>query len=301
MYKIIGGDGKEYGPVSLETIKQWIQEGRVGPRTRIQGPDSPEWRTAPDLPELSNLFPNRPAEGAPVAVPPHAEPQKGLAITSFVLGLLSMVCFAFLTGIPAIICGHIAHNRARRQPGLYGGAGFATAGFVMGYVSLLFSLVFLPALLLPALSKAKGRAESIACFNNMKQIGLAFKIWAVDHDDQFPFNVSTNKGGSLEFSARGADGFDQHAYRHFQIISKELYAVRVLTCPADSSKRPASDWANLKAGNVSYQLRTGPDVDEKNPRAILSICPIHGHKLHVDGSVEDKRTGRPRRVSPNEI
>jgi hypothetical protein len=301
MYKIIGGDGKEYGPVPLETIKQWIREGRIGPRTRVQAPNSSEWRTAPELPELSNLFPNRPTEPAPVSVPPAAEPQKGLAITSFVLGLLSMVCFAFLTGIPAIICGHIAHNRARRQPGLYGGAGFATAGFVMGYVSLLFSLVILPALLLPALSKAKGRAQSIACFNNMKQIGLAVKIWAVDHDDQFPFNVSTNKGGTLEFRSRGADGFDRNAYLHFQVISNELNAVRVLVCPADSSKKPASDWANLKPGNVTYQLRTGPDVDEKNPRAILSVCPIHGNKLHVDGSVEGKRTSRPRAASPDEV
>jgi hypothetical protein len=301
MYRIIGGDGKEYGPVPLETIKQWVQEGRIGPRTRIQGSDSTEWRSAPELPELSNLFPSRPVEPAPVVVPPQGEPQKGLAITSFVLGLLSMVCFAFLTGIPAIICGHIAHNRARRQPGQYGGAGFAIAGFVMGYVSLLFSLVILPAMLLPALATAKNRAQVINCSNNMKQIGVALKIWAIDHDDQFPFNVSTNKGGTLELSSRSPDGFDPHAYLHFQVISNELNALKLLTCPGDSSKTPASDWAHLKPGNVSYQLRTGPEVDEKDPSAILSVCPIHGNKLHVDGSVETKkRTRRSRTLSPNE-
>ena len=65
------------------------------------------------------------------------------------------------------------------------------------------------AMLLPALARAKTRAQSIACVNNLKQIGLACRMWAADNGDQFPFNVSTNKGGTLEFSARGDGGFDR--------------------------------------------------------------------------------------------
>ena len=60
-------------------------------------------------------------------------PQKGLAITSFVLGLLSLTCFSLLAGIPAIICGHVARGRTRLVPRQHGGAGFALAGLIMGY------------------------------------------------------------------------------------------------------------------------------------------------------------------------
>ena len=36
MYEIIGADGKEYGPISFEQIRQWIAEGRVNAQTRVQ-------------------------------------------------------------------------------------------------------------------------------------------------------------------------------------------------------------------------------------------------------------------------
>ena len=41
------------------------------------------------------------------------------------------------------------------------------------------------------------QAPSSDCANNLKEIGIAFKTWALDHNDQFPFNVSTNSGGTL--------------------------------------------------------------------------------------------------------
>ena len=70
------------------------------------------------------------------------------------------------------------------------------AGLVLGYLnSLLVAIAMLAVLagmLLPALAKAKSKAQSVVCLNNMKQIGLGFRIWATDHQDRFPFNVSTN-------------------------------------------------------------------------------------------------------------
>ena len=38
MYKIRGGDGKEYGPVSADTLKQWVSEGRANAQTLILPP-----------------------------------------------------------------------------------------------------------------------------------------------------------------------------------------------------------------------------------------------------------------------
>ena len=43
MYKIIGTDQKEYGPVSSDQIQQWITQGRVNAQTKAQS-DSGEWK-----------------------------------------------------------------------------------------------------------------------------------------------------------------------------------------------------------------------------------------------------------------
>jgi hypothetical protein len=112
----------------------------------------------------------------------------------------------------------------------------------------------------------------------------------LDNGDQFPFNVSTNKGGTLEFCARGDSGFDLNSYRHFQVMSTELSTPMILFCPADTSRKPAAIFLSLRADNVTYQLRSGTNVNGAHPQDVLARCPIHGHELLCDGSV---RQGRP--------
>jgi hypothetical protein len=296
MYNIVGADGKQYGPVSLEQMRQWVAEGRINAQTQVQAGGAAEWKPAAELPEINSLLAARAAMPAPAAgllAPSEpVAPQKGLAVTSLVLGILAFPT-CFLTGIPAIICGHIAQSRARREPAQYGGAGLATAGLVLGYISVVIvPIAILSAMLLPALSQAKGRAQEISCQNNMKQIGLAFRTWAIDNGDQLPFNVSTNKGGTLELCVVGSDGFDRNAAFHFQVMSNELSTPKILVCPADTKKLSALDFLNLQPANVSYQVRSGTNITETNPQEILAVCPIHGHVLLCDGSVQTRKKGR---------
>lgn len=301
MYKILGTDGKEYGPVSLEQLKQWIAEGRVNAQSRVQQAGSTEWKSAGEVPEINAFFaPPAPPAGTlappiPPAVallpqlPTPTQGQKGLAIASFVLGLASFVlCLGVFAGIPAVILGHIAQARARRSPERYGGAGFALAGLIIGYLSLVYTALIL-VMLVPALSTAKNRAQSIMCSNQMKQIGLGFTIWADDHQGQFPFNVSTNNGGTKEFSLSDKDGFDKNAHVHFVALASELGTTKILICPLDVSKHPALDFEHLTAQNVSYRLRVGPEINSTNGTEVLATCPFHGHVLRCDGSVETKR------------
>jgi hypothetical protein len=56
MYKIIGADGKEYGPISGEVLRQWIQQGRANAQTRALAPGASEWRPLCELSEFSDLF-----------------------------------------------------------------------------------------------------------------------------------------------------------------------------------------------------------------------------------------------------
>jgi hypothetical protein len=295
MYKIIGSDGKEYGPISLELLQQWKAEGRIQGQTQVLGPGATQWQPAAAYPELG--FGAAPAGPAPAYSPRAAiahtgKQEQGLAIVSLVLGICSFICFGLFAGIPAIICGHIARGRAQREPARYGGAGLALAGLIMGYCSIIITFLILPALLLPALSRAKSRAQEINCMNNMKQLGLAFRTWGLEHNGEFPFNVSTAKGGTMELSQRDGSGLDQNSYLHFQVMSNELATPRILVCVADSSKVPAANFGNLTPANVSYQIYSGREINDKNPQQTIAICPIHGTVLRVDGSVQQKGKSR---------
>lgn len=53
MYTIIGGDGKEYGPVSVEQIRAWMAGGRANFDTRVKAAGSEEWKTVADFPEIT--------------------------------------------------------------------------------------------------------------------------------------------------------------------------------------------------------------------------------------------------------
>ena len=163
--------------------------------------------------------------------------------------------------------------------------GWAIALIVCG--CLIPFIAIMAALLLPALVSARMKAQQISCMNNMKQIGLAFRIWENDNGDQFPFNVSTNKAGSQESVALGADRFDQNSWRSFQVMSNELgNSPVILSLPADPSKTRAADFSHLQAGNVTYEIRSGSKVPDASPGAVLAICPIHHTVLFADGHVE---------------
>jgi hypothetical protein len=139
----------------------------------------------------------------------------------------------------------------------------------------------------PVRQSAVPDEASVQCVNQLKLVGLAFRTWALDNGDHFPFNVSTKAGGTLELCARGKDGFDANAPIHFRVMSNELSTARILVCPADSLKRVASSFDRLETVNVSYLVRTGTNIDETNPGEVLVRCPVHGHTVFCDGSVKN--------------
>src|SRR5437588_11754603 len=56
-------------------------------------------------------------------------------------------------------------------------------------------IAILAAMLLPALARAKARAQRINCTNNQKQVGLSVKTWALDNQDRYPNAVPVTDGG----------------------------------------------------------------------------------------------------------
>ena len=135
---------------------------------------------------------------APLIPPPlparEAPRQSGLALASLLLGVAGLVCLvAPLTGIPAIICGHLAQARIRRSAGTLSGAGLALAGLITGYVSIVMvaCICLLAALAIPNFVKARQGAESGACVANLKAIDGAKTAWALEFKKQ-PTDVPTD-------------------------------------------------------------------------------------------------------------
>jgi hypothetical protein len=126
------------------------------------------------------------------------------------------------------------------------------------------------------------------CYNNLTQIELALRTWSRANGGQFPWGVSTNDGGTMEFCAPGPDGFDRCAAIHFEVMSNELSTTRLLICPRDQAKTAATNFHNLRPENVTYRLHTGTNGARANPKQALVVCPIDGNTLYLDWTVSGK-------------
>ena len=123
------------------------------------------------------------------------------------------------------------------------------------------------------------------CVNNLKQIGLAFRQWALDNADQFSFNVSTNMGGAMEFCSVDKEGFVVNPVMAFVVMSNELNTPFILHCPQDRKRKAVRTFAEFSRDNLTYRLRTGTNLSDGTPREVLIVCPIDGNTAYCDGSV----------------
>jgi hypothetical protein len=133
-------------------------------------------------------------------------------------------------------------------------------------------LFFAVGLYLPAIAKVHG-GPVYRCSNNLKQVGLAFRMWANDHNDRFPMEVSSKDGGARDFL--DATNF----YINFEVMSNELGSPRVLRCPHNKDRSFATNFTtDFNISHLSYFL--GLDATGQMTNSFLS-----GDGNLTDGSV----------------
>lgn len=118
-------------------------------------------------------------------------------------------------------------------------------------------LAVLVAIFLPSGPVGKDRAMRFSCVNNLKQIGLAYRIWAGDNNDKYPMEISVTNGGTLELVG-GPD-----AWKTFQVMSNELSTPKVIFCPADSERgSAATNFGDDLKNKISYFIGVDATTNE---------------------------------------
>jgi prepilin-type N-terminal cleavage/methylation domain-containing protein len=135
-------------------------------------------------------------------------------------------------------------------------------GFTLIELLVVIAIIaILAALLLPALARAKAQANHIKCINNLRQVGLASRLYSNDHSDRYPWQVLPGEGGSM-------DAANQDAYWHYRALSNELITPKILLCASDSGRSAATTFDAMLDANLSYSV--GYDAREEKPQSILA-------------------------------
>lgn len=134
-----------------------------------------------------------------------------------------------------------------------------TAFTLIELLSIVAIAVVVVGILVFSIPRANLKSERIQCVNNLKNIGLAFRIFATDHSDLFPADILA----SNDVAMTSID-----IVQVYSSISKELVDPKLLYCPSDKQRNPASSFASISRSNISYFA--GVSTRETNPQALLA-------------------------------
>jgi hypothetical protein len=186
MYKIIGADGKEYGPITAEQLKQWLAEGRVNSQTRVLAEGATDWKPLSEIPELAATA----TLSAPLAAPafqPNAAsatdkvngPAIGLMVTA-ILGFLIQL-LALAVNVLGVSFGAMQSGQNEAWMNMFSG----TIGIVSGIVTIAIAGLILYGAL--KMKKLEGYGWAITasilalvpCVSPCCLVGIPVGIWAL--------------------------------------------------------------------------------------------------------------------------
>lgn len=149
MYKIIGADGREYGPITADQLREWIAEGRASGQTWALAEGAAQWKPLIEYLEFAPALGRLPSAG-PVPGPMFVAPTprtNSLAFTSMLMGVFSITCgrcccYGMPFNLLGIVFSLIALAQIRNDPRSQEGWGLAVAGLVLSLLSFLLAVLF---------------------------------------------------------------------------------------------------------------------------------------------------------------
>lgn len=188
MYKIVGADGKEYGPITTEQLKQWIAEGRANAQTRVLPDGATEWKTVAEVPEL--------ATAPTIARLPQPTYQPGIVsatnqVNGPAIGLIVTAILGFLASIVGTLWNLLAVGVGFHQPGMNAEMERLVSMFsgTMGVISGIIGFLVAGLILFGALKMKKCESYGwamtasiiamIPCISPCCLVGLPIGIWAL--------------------------------------------------------------------------------------------------------------------------
>jgi len=150
-------------------------------------------------------------------------------------------------------------------------------------------IAILASMLLPALARAKQKAQRISCVNNLKQIGTAYRIWANDNGDRFPAQQSASQGGWQDTICDAASTTAApKMFINYTLMQNEMgQSAKIVVCPSDdrtantnfyasSTDYPAPGTYNVTPqtttgtfNNTNITYWVGPGANDTYPQGLL--------------------------------
>jgi len=147
-------------------------------------------------------------------------------------------------------------------------------------------IAILASMLLPALARAKQKAQRINCVNNLKQVGTAYRLWGNDNGDRYPAQQTAALGGWQDLVNTGTTA-DPYVFYNYTIMQNEMgESAKIVMCPADDripntnfyppnaeSPQPTTSYpqqptyGTFNNTNVAYWV--GPGASDSYPQALL--------------------------------
>jgi prepilin-type N-terminal cleavage/methylation domain-containing protein len=149
-------------------------------------------------------------------------------------------------------------------------------------------IAILAAMLLPALARAKGRAQAVYCLNNGKQIALGWQMYAADNYDGIPYVRGTANrrpdwcAGTLNFNANTPDNWDINANVTKSPLYQHIRNAKVFVCPGDKSTTVVGVSVRPRVRSISMSqvfgagewLNDGPNAAQTVWRTYAKISQI---------------------------
>jgi prepilin-type N-terminal cleavage/methylation domain-containing protein len=150
-------------------------------------------------------------------------------------------------------------------------------------------IAILASMLLPALAKAKQKAQRISCVNNLKQVGVAYRVWSNDNGDRYPATQQVAQGGWQDLNGGGLAGpgalsgpqVGGACFTNYEIMQNEMgQSPKVVLCPSDdrnantnfydpkwSAPGIVSGSGTFNNTNISYWVGVG--ASDTYPQSLL--------------------------------